>query len=389
MYSKQTAAEPWGIAPTSRTETMVLRAIWLGDAETRSQLAVSTGLSRPTIIAALSALREKNLIHLSRRKRGALGRDPEYITLNRRAIYGIGVDIGGTKTAAALVDLSGEIVAEITRPTVCEDAEALVESVAELKRQLLDNIGTGSQAVQFVAVGIPGVMQDDGRLLHTGTLLGLDSRDIRELFQERLGCHVHFENDVNMAAYGELLNTQSFSEGTRVLISVGTGLGMGIVHCGEVLRGSTGHAGEIAYLPISDDLQSPLAIQHGAAEMLVSGPVFEERYFALSGKQRTADKVLEMFLDDDPHAITAVNELSYHLARIIVSVVVTLDPELVVLAGGLGSSPILQDPLRRAVNSMSPLPVKLEPARFGGRAGVVGAATFAQRHLQKFLTAEK
>jgi len=368
---------------------MVLRAIWFGDAETRSQLAVSTGLSRPTIIAALSALRERNLIHLSRRKRGALGRDPEFITLNPRAIYGIGVDIGGTKTAAALVDLSGEIVAEITRPTVCEDAEALVESVAELKRQLLDNIGTGSQTVQFVAVGIPGVMQDDGRLLHTGTLLGLDSRDIRGLFQERLGCHVHFENDVNMAAYGELLNAQSFSEGTRVLISVGTGLGMGIVHCGEVLRGSTGHAGEIAYLPISDDLQSPLAIQHGAAEMLVSGPVFEQRYFALSGKQRTADKVLEMFLDDDPHAITAVNELSYHLARIIVSVVVTLDPELVVLAGGLGSSPILQDPLRRAVNSMSPLPVKLEPARFGGRAGVVGAATFAQRHLQKFLTAEK
>lgn len=377
-----------GIPSATRTETMVLRAIWFEGAETRSQLGASTGLSRPTIIAALDALRERNLIRTSRRKQGSLGRDPEYIALNPRAMYGIGVDIGGTKTAAALVDLRGEIVAEITRPTVQNGPESLVDSVSQMKRRLLANIGADARLAPFVAIGIPGVLQDDGRLMHTGTLVGLDTMDMRRLFEDRLGCRVHLENDVNMAAYGELLSSESFSEGTRILISVGTGLGMGIVHRGEVLRGSTGHAGEIAYLPISADQETRESKRHGVAEMLVSGPVFEAQYYKLSGTRRSADQILELYLGDDRHASAAVHELALQLARVVVSVVVTLDPELVVMAGGLGSSPVLHDPLLRAVNAISPLPVKLELARFGGRAGVVGATTYAARYLEKLLITE-
>jgi len=372
----------------TRTEKIVLRAVWLEGSETRAEIGASTGLSRPTIIDAINGLRKWNLIRASRRKHGLLGRDPERMAVNSEALYGVGVDIGGTKTSTALVSLQGEIVAETTLPTTRNGPKALVDSVAQMKRHLLDSVGANAKLAPFAAIGIPGVPQGNGWLLNTGSLEGLDSVDMRGMFEDRLGCEVHLENDVNMAAYGELLDSQSPSQGTRVLISVGTGLGMGIVHCGKVLRGATGHAGEIAYLPISADLQSPEVRQRGAAEMLVSGPVFERRYLSFSGIRRTADQILQLHLEDDRYAVTAVNELAHHLARVVVSVAVTLDPEIVVMAGGLGSSPILYDPLVRAVEAISPLPFKLEIARFGGRAGVVGATTYAQHYIEKLVITE-
>ncbi len=367
----------------TRTEKIVLHAVWFNGSETRAEIGASTGLSRPTVIDAINGLRKRNLISAARRKHGLIGRNPECIVVNAEALYGVGVDIGGTKTSTALVNLRGEIVAETTLPTIRKGPEALVDSVVQMKLHLLDSVGIDAQRVPFAAVGIPGVIQDNGWLLNTGTLEGLDSLDIRALFKDRLGCEVHLENDVNMAAYGELLDPASSFQGTRVLISVGTGLGMGIVHGGKVLRGARGHAGEIAYLPISADLQSPEARQHGAAEMLVSGPVLERRYFSLSGVRCTADQILQLRLADDRYAVTAVDELVHHLARVVVSVVVTLDPEIVVMAGGLGSSPILHDLLMRAIEAISPLPVKLELARFGGRSGIVGATTYACHYLEK------
>jgi len=386
MTIEETVLLRSGLKQSTRTELAVLRAIWFGAAETRAQIGAQTGLSRPTVIAALNALRSQKLIRSERRKAGSLGRDPELLSIDPRAVVGLGVDVGGTKTSAAIVDLLGEIIAESTIPTVRGEPGELIASIATMRDQLLASAGLESRKVPFAAIGMPGVLQDDGRLLHTGTLTGLDTADVRGLFVEHLGCEVHIENDVNMAAYGELLNAQSFSLGTRVLISVGTGLGMGIVHGGELIRGSTGHAGEIAYLPISEDLQSPEAKQHGAAELVVCGPKFESRYMALSGRRLSSERILQSYLDEDPHAATAVEEIAFHLARVVVSVAVTLDPEVIVMTGGLGSNSILLDPLRRAVEAISPLTVKLELARFGTRAGLVGATTYAQRHLQKAIT---
>lgn len=367
-------------------ELKVLRAIWFHNAATRAAIADVTGLSRPTIIAAIQSLRQKDLIRGERQRQGALGRDPEVISVNSEAQLGYGVDIGGSKISAALVDLKGEILSELTLPTPKGDPRALAAGVAQMQDQLLRRIGRKTGKVTFAAIGMPGVLQDDGRVVNSGTLEGLDQVDVPSLFEDALGCAIHIENDVNMAAYGELLGSESFSRGTRVLISVGTGLGMGIVHRGEVLRGSSGHAGEISYLPLATHLDHAELRRHGAAELLASGPVFERRYYELAGKKLSASQILSAFLEDDPHALVAVAELAHHLSRVVVSVVVTLDPEIVVMAGGLGSSPILMDPLMQEVQKLSPLPVKLELAQFGARAGLVGASTFVQRSLEKRVT---
>ena len=118
----------------TRTEKIVLRAVWFEGFATRSEIGASTGLSRPTIIEAINGLRNRNLIHSSQRKHGLIGRDPECLAVNSKALYGVGVDIGGTKTSTALVDLRGEIVAETTLPTTRNGAEALVDLVAQMKR---------------------------------------------------------------------------------------------------------------------------------------------------------------------------------------------------------------------------------------------------------------
>ena len=240
----------------------------------RATLVSLTRLSKPTVLRLVAALELEGLIRRATPeliiRRGA-GRIPIVYEPDPDAAYVIGVDVGGTKLAAALADLAGTIRAEAEVPTPRTGAAAVVDEVTELVRGLARRLDIPWDRVAAITVGTPGVENADGTIRLADNLPGLGSLPVARRLQEILGTAVQVENDVNLAALGEMEEGVAQACETFALLALGTGLGAALVIDGHLARGSRGAAGEVGYLPIGADPASPEARRRGAFEVAASG----------------------------------------------------------------------------------------------------------------------
>ncbi len=348
----------------------------------RDEIAAATGLSRPTVISLVAALVDQGLIRVaeSRPARRTAGRIAVRYEPNPKAAYVVGIDVGGTKSHAGIADLAGEILAEEEVATTQAGGTAVLAQIATLARSVAGRAGVEWGDVGILSLGTPGVENDDGTIRLADNVNGLDRWPLSERLARRLGVPVVWENDVNVAALGEHLAGAARGCDNFVLLSIGTGLGMGVVIDGRIVRGWRGAAGEVAYLPIGAEPGDPLAQRYGAFEVAAAGRGVVALYRAEHGNGRpsptaglTARDVYAGAGRGDPEARRAVERHAELLARGILAVSAVIDPELIVLGGGIGTNPVLLDPLRRAVADVVPWPLRLEPSALGQRAGLLGA----------------
>jgi predicted NBD/HSP70 family sugar kinase len=199
--------------------------------------------------------------------------------------------------------------------------------------------------------------------------------------RELVACPVVFENDVNLAAIGELSRGAGRGVDDFVLVSIGTGLGMGVVLDGRLHRGASGLAGEVGYLPTAgaEHIEAAIGLRgQGAMERLVSShAVVDLAKEAGLSPASSAAAVIDAARAGDPVALQVVDTIAARLAFCIASVAAVLDPELVIVGGGIGTGagPLLLEPLRRNLAAISPLRPRLGTSELGSAAVVVGAVT--------------
>jgi glucokinase len=291
--------------------------------------------------------------------------------------YYCGVDLGGTKILAAIASEDGGILAESTTPTHGSPGgvgAAVVRAVADLCAQV--PMATDDLAVTVVAGA--GAPQPDG-VMHLAPNLERGSRlDLAGELRLALG-EVILENDVNAAAVAESTN---LGVDTFVFIAVGTGIGMGIVVGSELLRGAHGAAGEIGFLPFGADPLDPDNHRHGPLEEVVSGRGIEMRFRHRTGQQRTAPEIFARAgeLAGGPES-DLIDEMSYEAARAIVAVCAVIDPEVVVLGGGIGSRADFHTRILRWLAALGHAHVDLRLSSFSARATLEGALELARRSL--------
>ena len=252
--------------------------------------------------------------------------------------YVLGVDLGATNLRVALGTPEGEIAERADGP-VPATPELLVERVAAL---------AGDADVAAAAVGIPGIPSGDGLGGLIAGAAGLSGAPLRTLLEAALGIPVRLENDLNLAALAE---QRARGVDDLVFVGVGTGVGMGIVSGGRLLRGAHGAAGELGHLP--------LAARDAVAGADGIGPL--EAVTAGAGLPAPAH---EAYGHGAEHALAAGLR----------AVQVLLDPALIVLGGGIGSRP---DVLERVRAALLPPAPRVERSRHGEDAGLVGALLLA------------
>ncbi len=367
----------------SSSDAVVLETLLDGSALTRAQICAATGLSRPTVVDVLSRMASRGMIAAEMRALGATGRSPELISIDPGHAVGFAADVGGSKAVAALVDYAGRTLSEMLEPTA-GNAERLAVQLGAMRRNLAAQAGVSVKSVASAVVGLPGVIDETGRIMHGDNIPGLEREDVRALLRRHLRCPVVVENDVNLAGLGELDADPTIGNGTFVLISVGTGLGMAVLHDGRVVRGATGRAGEIAFLPLFGNLDDPDVRTHGSAEVVASGPALERRYAALAARA-TAEQILAAAAAGDAIASRIVGEFAVDLSKVVLSVAAVLDPVRVVLGGGLGANPLLLDHLRAALPQVASFPVNVVTSQLGNRAGIGGAIALVRHDLQRIL----
>ncbi len=310
----------------------------------------------------------------------------------------IGVDVGGTKIAAARVDPSGAVEAHREVRTDLSSGEAILRQIADLVAELTAE----ADAVLGVGVGIPGTInQERGRLLQAVNT-PLAEIDVRPRLETLTGLRVIIDNDANCAALGEHVHGAAGPYSHSILLTLGTGVGGGMVFGGRVFRGATGAGGELGHIVIDRDGRSCQGScpGRGHLETFCSGTglgrsaaahVAVEPDGTLAralepGQRPDARFVLARLAEGDTEAATLVEDLGRALGAGLVSLANTFEPSVFVIGGGFGEAAgdAVLDPARavlieQALHPMNATPVVM--AKLGGDAGMIGAAELLRSDL--------
>ena len=280
----------------------------------------------------------------------------------------VGIDVGGTKCHGVLIDEHGTVLAETRHPT--PHAAELTALLAGIHREL----GGGTS----LGVGVPGLITPDGVIKASPNMTGAQDIPVGPELRASLGVHVHVENDATATAYGEWKAGAARGATNALIVTLGTGIGGGLVVGGQLQRGANGFAGEIGHMVVDANGVECVCGRRGCWERYASGSALRMLSGGLPGEE-----VVERATAGDEHAIGVINEFARWVAVGLASLTNVLDPGLIVLGGGVVDAWHVYGPaLRHWMNellyssSARPHPV-LVPATLGPRAGAVGAALAA------------
>lgn len=261
---------------------------------------------------------------------------------------------------AALYDETAAI-AEVSAPTSGATAADIVRQVASLVRMLADD--AESERLDAIGLGVPGVIHD-GVLRLAPNLPSFDGVDVEHALADAFSTEVVVGNDVNMATLGELRHGRGQGVDSFVFLAVGTGLGLGIVVDGKLVEGMHGAAGEIGALPFGGATLEDVAGGAALVRAFAAAESARDVYAAAERGDDAARSALEAHIAGLAHAVRIAQAL--------------LDPELVVIGGGIGSRDDLVPRVREALAEHA-VHVRVERSALGTDAGVVGAAEAARR----------
>jgi glucokinase len=303
----------------------------------------------------------------------------------------VGIDLGGTKVSGLKVDPDGAIGARETRDTPPTDANTIMDAVLDVAQTL-----AGDGAAAAVGVGAAGMVDFEAGALSFSPNLPLREVPIRELVADRVGVPCVVDNDANAAAWGEY--RFGAARGTRhaLVVTVGTGIGGGIIDDGRLFRGAHGFAAEIGHVIVEPDGPPCGCGNRGCWEQVASGRALgrlgqqvadgdpSSLIAMLAGGERVSGRhVSEAAVKGDGAAVAIFAEVGRRLGEGIAGLVNTLDPEVVVVGGGVAEEgDLLLEPARRAFRGAVEAPdhrpdVQILAAVLGNDAGAIGAAALA------------
>ena len=354
------------------------------------QLIKASGLSRPLVDLIISLLLENGLIRESGFTHGRPGRKAALYELDLNTGFGVGVDLGGSKIACAIADIGGKILADIYEPINPKGGSSIIAQIIEMINNVAQKANISPDKIKQISIGTPGVISKDGQLSLGANVQNLDGMHLQSILRKLFDVEVGVENDLNLAAVGEFLHGSAKEILNFALIQLGTGIGAGIFVDGQLVRGARGAAGEVAFLPLFGDLTDPWAVENGLIESVVGTKGITKRYQELtkSNKQVTVKEIFELASKGQPDALTVVQEVGKYLGYLCASLKAIVDPELIIIGGGIGSNQMLLPIIQQWANKLVPFEVKIITTNLDVKAGVIGAAAYAAEKIRTRMMVE-
>jgi len=348
----------------------------------RSAIARQLGLSLPTVMRVVEDLMEEDLVRLqgTRESTGGRGRPRPLIEFNADAYAIVGVDLGGTKMFGTIADLGGRVQHEVYMPHDEDGPTDPMERLVQLIHRLMDAPRPEGQRVRGIGVGAPGLTITPDGIVSWAPSLQWRDFPLQDALSERFDVPVFVENDVNLAALGEWGFGAGRGARSLVAIAIGTGIGAGILIDGALYRGHKQAAGEIGYLLPDLAHLGQRFDGFGALESVASGTGIAERARQIAPaeiaaqEKLTAENVFSAARSGADWAQQVINETVDYLSLAVANVHSLLDPEVIVLGGGVAqSADLLIQPILERLHGATLTTPRVVASELGRRAAVMGA----------------
>jgi len=311
--------------------------------------------------------------------------------------YSIGIDVGGTKVLGGVVDIEGKVLAHARRETPRQGGAALVAAIADVADELMTKF-----AIDSIGISAAGLVSSDRKtMLASPNIAGWNGMDLEHELSELIGLSVVIENDANAAAWGEAKFGAGRNEEHLMLLTIGTGIGGGLVINRNLYRGAFGVAAEFGHIRVVPDghlcgcgargcfeqYASGNALLRHAREAINASPEVARNLLSLGDgtvEGMTGQHITDAARLGDGVALAAFNTTAQWLGAGIASLTMTLDPHCVIIGGGvIEAGEILLAPTRLAVERYMPFAgrhpsPKIIAAELGNEAGLVGVADLAR-----------
>ena len=353
-------------------ERTVFEAIRTGAPISRAEISRRAGISKPTVSLALQSLLDAGLVRETEPEPGRPRYGAVFFQPVPDAALVLGLDLGARFLRGAICDLSGTIRARQDVELADVEVGKALDTVTKLRTSLVEASGLPGHLLDTAVIGVPAVVDDEtGRMSMATNVPGLEGRDVRADLTDRLGVPVTVENDINLAARGEQWLGVARGIEDFVFLSVGTGLGAGLVLRGELHRGRNGAAGEVDLVSAGrNDEIDPCA----AAVSALTARLAEQRVPTSLAPPYDARAVFAAARTGDELGLQVVREEARRIAMHIAPIAAVSDVALVVLGGGIGTNgDLLLDPIRTLLDEWLPFPPQVEVSGIGDAAVLTGA----------------
>lgn len=314
--------------------------------------------------------------------------------------YSIGIDLGGTKILTALVNReTGGVIEHVKKKTKKDKGpQNIIKKMLDGIEELLENSGKTIEEISSIGVGAAGQIDRKNGTLIAAVNLDCYELNIKKIITEKFNVPVFVGNDVEIATIGE----QKFGAGRDcddfVCVFVGTGVGSSIVKNGKIIYGATGTAGEIGHIIVDLNGRQCACGAHGCLEAYASRSAIEKRIegalkkgrkscildYLEPGKSMTSSMIQKSIEREDELVIQCVSEAAEYLSGGIASIINFVNPELIILGGGLIEAVdyFYQKTIKKARAKSLPVPaekIQFKKAALGDFSGVIGAAFLEDR----------
>lgn len=310
----------------------------------------------------------------------------------------LGIDIGGTSTKLGLIDDRGQIILRWELPTVKEKSEdEFVKDLWQSVEEKLGNSALKGEDIQAVGIGSAGFINAREGIIQEAVNIGWKDFPIVKSFEDLSGLPVYVENDANIASLGELWQGKGDGEDNIIMITLGTGVGGGIIVDGKVISGENGTAGEIGHMIVDpkgeqcncgrrgclETIASATGIVRQAMEIIDQDPTSPLALFFEKNGAISARDIFSLAKQGDGDSLKIIDHLGDVLGLAIANLGVTINPKKVLIGGGVSrAGEQLLDAVRKGFNKYALKRVKdiclIEIASLENDAGIIGAAYLAK-----------
>ncbi len=390
----------------TNNKKMVLQCIKNYQPISRAEIAEKLHFSKPTVSLMIDELVRENWVYEKGIGESSSqgGRRPIHLYFNEKAAYVIGVDIGGTKVKIAISNLGGKIICASSFNTRKQLENGLLKQIQKEVQEMIQRNQLDKSLILGMGVGVPGITETKtGVVVEAPSLKWVRYPFLTEA-ERFFSFPVYVDNDVNIAVLGEQWLGRAKNKENVLFISVGTGIGSGIIIHNQLYRGSSYASGELGYMVTDkNDMKNefkPIFHRYGYLESVAGGKAIGKKFTELVQQDKghplyaeaaetelTGEQAFLLAKAGDLTALTVVGDAIEHLAYGIINAATLLNPEVVILDGGvMKSADFILPRLKKIVHQYLPSSVDIYQSQLGENAGVLGAVSLFLREYDSILS---